>query len=283
MPPSNGSLLFRVRSPIAGGCQARSSDLGSKDRRSLSSAGELQGYGRKTLHPSPFRRRLKPRGRGGVPAATRRRCGLQGLQKPGSSAQRLFLRTLRGLRAPGPSAISGSTRPLHEAASKGKADIVKLLLQVRNRVIDRHIDLKSSASPPTQAMTVELQGNFVRGLLAWRQRASGLSGGLFRRTSRLMKEKVAHPETAYVMEVREVSRAEVRSSTSSVDEGDRSPRLTNKLCRMKVNQIQMKKTLEETQVTRKECSDEGRSLESLIGRDYMSRDKDNHNQYSYVA
>ncbi|CAG0888346.1 unnamed protein product, partial [Cyprideis torosa] len=112
-----------------------------------------------------------------------------------------------------------------------------------------------------------------------------------------------------------------------VDEGDHfahNPQFTNKLYRIKINQIQMKETPEESQVTtervfrdreyqidaavvrimkmRKKLShtqliaelfeqlkfpakagDLKKRIESLIDRDYMSRDKDNPNQYSYVA
>ncbi|CAG0907128.1 unnamed protein product, partial [Cyprideis torosa] len=112
--------------------QARRSDFGSKDRRSLSSAGELQGYGGKTLDPSPFRHRLQPRVRGGVPAATRRRCGFQG-------RSRLILKQRVGdVLAPHLIGRRGKTplvlcRPLHSslhnACSNGHYEVCEVLLR----------------------------------------------------------------------------------------------------------------------------------------------------------
>ncbi|KAJ8941902.1 hypothetical protein NQ318_001757 [Aromia moschata] len=71
---------------------------------------------------------------------------------------------------------------------------------------------------------------------------------------------------------------------------------TNKLFRIKINQIQMKETTEEQKATEERVfqdrqyqidaaipADLKKRIESLIDRDYMERDKDNPNQYNYVA
>ncbi|EEB20367.1 Cullin-4A, putative [Pediculus humanus corporis] len=71
---------------------------------------------------------------------------------------------------------------------------------------------------------------------------------------------------------------------------------SNKLFRIKINQIQMKETNEEQKATEERVfqdrqyqidaaipADLKKRIESLIDRDYMERDKDYPNQYSYVA
>ncbi|RXM28375.1 Cullin-4B [Acipenser ruthenus] len=64
--------------------------------------------------------------------------------------------------------------------------------------------------------------------------------------------------------------------SKDVEDGDKftcNDDFKHKLFRIKINQIQMKET----------PADLKKRIESLIDRDYMERDKENPNQYNYVA